>query len=624
MSAPAARARRPNPHYAGLSPARLKIVIIALAVLAVAIAAAVGALTYKRRMHSFLAATESGVKILAQSFNPEELAALKGSPSDAETDACEQIKKRLRRVHAGDANAADTNITAVQLLRHDTGTGRTLCLIDVPEPGDPDAALQPGAPLRPDAATAAAISELVRGRDVAVRLVPGGQSMGFMGGYGVVNRRENPGGGATLDIVHYKIDAHERITNALASIAYRVAGILLLFFLPVGVYFVTRGNTRQEHTLHELMMAIDQSESGITVSTLDKHMAYVNEGMVRQRGYTREELMSMNWWEHFADPQEDIEKQWRALFTPGLKPYAIDVKLRRKNGEIFPARIAVTPIFDKKDGKKVVSCINICTDLSVVDAPKRLLEQEKRRAEDASRAKSAFIAMMSHEVRTPLNGIVGFASLLLDTPLAPAQEARVRSIRRHGEALVRVATNILDMSRIESGGVPPEMRECDPTGLVLEVLGDAAENAPAGARAQFRSDIAPGVPDSLLLDSRCLKHILINLVATATRHAGATDVEISLRPAGPPPRAAADDDRDDDAFLMEASVRGANIVNAAPSCRDESPADAPPLSLMIARRLAGLMGSEIIRDERDPAQFVFTFLIRCKHRPGLARATDGA
>lgn len=618
MSASAARIKRPNPHYVGLSPARLKIVILSLAVIAIALATAVAVLTYKRRMHSFFDATESGVKILAQSFNTAELAALKGAPSDTQTEAHKQIKKRLNRVHAGDANVKDTDITTVQLLRHETKTGRTLCLLDVPEPAATASGMNPGDPLQPDAVTDAAIHDLVQGRDVAVRLVSGKNNMHFMGGYGAVGRRESPDGGIILDIVHYKIDASTRITTALVSVAYRVAGVMLLFCLPVVVYFVTRGNTRQERTLHELMMAIDQSESGITVSTIDKHMAYVNEGMVRQRGYTREELMTMNWWEHFADPQEDIEKQWRALFAPDLKPYAIDVKLRRKNGEAFPARIAVTPIFNKKNKGKVVSCINICTDLSMLDAPRRLLEQEKQRAEDASRAKSAFIAMMSHEVRTPLNGIVGFASLLLDTPLAPSQEARIKSIRRHGEALVRVATNILDMSRIESGGAQLEMRECDPTSLVLEALADATESGLAGG-AQLRSHIRPDVPDSLLLDSRRLKHILLNLVITAAHHANATDVEISLRKATSAPPAAADE------FLMEMSVRGSGDRSTTAQGRDNSPVVITPLSLIIARRLASLMNCEIVRDSYAPPQFVFTFLIHCKLQSGdRPHASDGA
>jgi light-regulated signal transduction histidine kinase (bacteriophytochrome) len=92
----------------------------------------------------------------------------------------------------------------------------------------------------------------------------------------------------------------------------------------------------------------------------------------------------------------------------------------------------------------------------------RTLTDARRRAEAASEAKSRVLATVSHEFRTPLNGILGLTGLLLETPLTPDQATYARGVHSSGEALLALVDDILDFSRIEAGRLdlrPPHRPE---------------------------------------------------------------------------------------------------------------------------------------------------------------------
>ncbi|MGL5138083.1 MAG: histidine kinase dimerization/phospho-acceptor domain-containing protein, partial [Beijerinckiaceae bacterium] len=141
---------------------------------------------------------------------------------------------------------------------------------------------------------------------------------------------------------------------------------------------------------------------------------------------------------------------------------------------------------------------------------------ERRRAEAANEAKSRFLATVSHEVRTPLNGVLGMADLLLDTSMSAEQITYVRAVKTSGEALLTLIDEILDFSRIEAGKAEIAEDEFDIRQVVEGVVELLAPRA-QGKGLEIALSIDPTTPRRVLGDGARLRQILLNLAGNAVK-----------------------------------------------------------------------------------------------------------
>lgn len=228
-----------------------------------------------------------------------------------------------------------------------------------------------------------------------------------------------------------------------------------------------------------------------------------------------------HWQRFFADALETMDKQTCEITLQQIDGKRLDVRLDSllitTEDARTELRIALTDVSEQKRLEKVLQENN--SDLvkakSVVDK--------------ANLAKSDFISSMSHELRSPLNAILGFAQLLeAGTPLpTPSQKARIDQIIQAGWYLLGMINEILDLAMIESGRQPMTMESWS----LSEVLFDCqAMIEPQAAKSGIRVDFPQlDAPCFVYADRTRLKQILINLLSNAIKYnrtGGSVDVAV--------------------------------------------------------------------------------------------------
>ena len=158
------------------------------------------------------------------------------------------------------------------------------------------------------------------------------------------------------------------------------------------------------------------------------------------------------------------------------------------------------------------------------------LEEAKTLADEATIAKSNFLAKMSHEIRTPMNAVIGMTELLLDSELDTQRERFVRTIKDSSESLLEIVNDILDLSKIEAGRIELETIDFDLRDSVHDVLRVLSLRAHTKG-LELSCRVRPDVPYALSGDGGRLRQILVNLVGNAIKFTpeGSVLVQIELR-----------------------------------------------------------------------------------------------
>lgn len=145
------------------------------------------------------------------------------------------------------------------------------------------------------------------------------------------------------------------------------------------------------------------------------------------------------------------------------------------------------------------------------------LRQAKESADAANRAKGQFLAHMSHEIRTPLTAILGYADLLRDAALPSRnREEFAGTIRRNGEHLLAVISDILDLSKIEAGAMRLEMMATDIRQMLSNVVGLLSQRA-TDKGLSLKLDVEAEAPDQIRTDPTRLQQIFLNLIGNAIK-----------------------------------------------------------------------------------------------------------
>jgi PAS domain S-box-containing protein len=283
-------------------------------------------------------------------------------------------------------------------------------------------------------------------------------------------------------------------------------------------------------------MALRQSEArwrtffraspvGIGISLpLDGRFIEVNQTLVNMLGFGREEMLSQTSLQLriWADPT-DWDRLVQTLHEQGMVQQ-FKARFRRKSGVIGTMLVAAEMV--QLEGKQQV--LGIYSDITISEAQNEELRRAKEAAEVANRAKSAFLANMSHDIRTPMNAILGYTQLLQREPDLPVDSKdKLTMISRSGQHLLALIEDVLVMSKIEAGRVTVQ-----PTCFNLPaMLGDltAMFRMRTEAKGLAFKVIEDGVlPEQIVVDESKFRQVMLNLLGNAVKFTERGQVELMV------------------------------------------------------------------------------------------------
>jgi PAS domain S-box-containing protein len=207
-------------------------------------------------------------------------------------------------------------------------------------------------------------------------------------------------------------------------------------------------------------------------------------------------------------------------------------KHKLSNGDVRDVEMFPTPF--EIEGKKVLfSIINDITERKKLEADKaqtiEYLRLAKEEAEKANRLKSEFLAHMSHDIRTPMNSVIGFTEIIKDKLGANSEvNSELEAIQKSGKTLIGLLNDILDLARIEAGLMEMKLTSVSLKNIIEDVLEIFSPQAKS-KNIDFILNFSETMPHFFLLDELRMRQILLNLIGNAIKFTEKGAITLNLR-----------------------------------------------------------------------------------------------
>ncbi len=277
----------------------------------------------------------------------------------------------------------------------------------------------------------------------------------------------------------------------------------------------------------KLTKILELSPDGIGMSTLEGIITFVSDKTITMWGYTKEEFLGKSIFDGIAVSSHELVSNMITELLKGNHLGPIDYDMVRKDGSHFVCEVNSSLIYDFEH--KPVNVLYIQRDVTERSKIAKELEIAKKKAEQANQAKSVFVSHMSHEMRTPLNIILGYSELLqADKSMDAEQLDYAQEVSKGGKHLLDIINQMLDMAQIESGHAVLNIRSENISTIINECLRLAAPLAKQRAislRYQSTHQIITGCDRTRLIQ------LVLNLISNAIKYnfnQGTVDISLEL------------------------------------------------------------------------------------------------
>jgi len=322
----------------------------------------------------------------------------------------------------------------------------------------------------------------------------------------------------------------------------------------------------------------------------------------------------------------ELAQPWSDLLSKGSDATVkSSIEFRNEaEGSVFWLHVIFLPLHDKH-GNTRGQMVILSNTTERKNTEEKLLEKNRllkdatehansmaAHAEMASSAKSQFLAMMSHEMRTPLNGVIGFSDLLMQTDLTGSQMQYMQAVYSSAISLLDLINDVLDLSKIEAGKLDLDPEKTDLVELCEQIM-DIVKYRAHEKGLELLLNISADLPRYIVADRLRLKQVLVNLLGNAVKFTEHGEVELKVE-ASPVPGT--------DAAELTFSVRdtGIGIAKESQSRIFDSFSQADGsitrkyggtgLGLTISNMLLGKMGSGLELESESGKGSTFRFTVR--------------
>ncbi|MCA9144205.1 MAG: response regulator [Planctomycetaceae bacterium] len=277
--------------------------------------------------------------------------------------------------------------------------------------------------------------------------------------------------------------------------------------------------------------ALDTLTEGLLVVDKNERIAFSNQAIADSLGCTPQKLVGSRVdqlpWVSLDEAHVETKRPWAIAIKEQQRQPGVVMGLQGPRGLRTMMAHAAPVLGPTGDLHGVLTSFE---DITELENAKAELRESKEAADAANRAKSDFLANMSHEIRTPMNAILGFTDVMR-RGLATLESQRrdyLNTIHASGQHLLNLINDILDISKIEAGGLELELTRCSPhkiLGEVVSIMKGRAEDK--GIYLRFRSE--GGLPETILTDPTRVRQLVTNLVGNAIKFTEEGGVEIVAR-----------------------------------------------------------------------------------------------
>ncbi|MDE2110686.1 MAG: PAS domain S-box protein [Alphaproteobacteria bacterium] len=280
----------------------------------------------------------------------------------------------------------------------------------------------------------------------------------------------------------------------------------------------------------------DHAIEGIFRTTPDGHYLDANDALAKIYGYPSPAALKAGLTDIasqlYTDPTR--REDFKALMQAHDRVTGFVSQIRRCDGKIIWISENARAVRDWSG--RIVCYEGMVEDVTAKFESERVMREGLRKAEEANRAKSAFLAAMSHELKTPLNAVIGFSEIIKNELFGPAGQpayiAYAADIYASGTKLLSIVNDVLDVARLEGGALTIDPQVCDTRDLADGAI--KAARRLTGDSRHVPVDAIRTLPQ-ICVDASRLRQAITNLLANAlkfTPEGGSVSVRVWLEKTG--------------------------------------------------------------------------------------------